>query len=83
MTTDDRVRQFIISNFYITDESTLTSDTPLVAGGIVDSTGILDVIAFIEANLGVSVSDEEMTPENLGSIGAIVAFVERKRIRST
>lgn len=83
MNTEDRIRQFIISNFYVTDESVLTSDTSLIAGGIVDSTGILEVIAFIETELGATVSDDEMTPENLGSIGAIAAFVEQKRASTT
>ena len=46
--------------------------------GIIDSTGILEVIFFLEENFGIKVEDEEMVPENLDSIDNLVAFVARK-----
>ena len=48
-------------------------------GGILDSTGVLEVVAFLEDELDVKVSDEEMIPENFASIARITAFVDRKR----
>jgi acyl carrier protein len=47
--------------------------------GIIDSTGVLELIMFLEEQFGIKVADEEMTPENLDSVDRIVAFVGRKR----
>lgn len=79
MTVQQRVRQFIIENFYVSDPSELTDDASLITGGWVDSTGMLELISFLEAEYGIRVADTEMTPENLDAIVRIAAFVERKR----
>ncbi len=71
-----RVRDFIEKNFFVSGP--LQDDDSLLDHGIIDSTGVLEVIGFIETELGVEVRDEEMLPENLDSISRIVAFVERK-----
>jgi acyl carrier protein len=73
-----RVRQFIVENFYVSDPAEVADDTLLVTSGVVDSTGMLEIIAFLEADFGIRIGDEETTPENLGSIARISAFVERK-----
>lgn len=75
----ERVRAFIGRSFYVAEPDDLTDDGSLVASGIVDSTGILEVLAFIEAELGFAVADGEAVPANLDSIDNIVAFIERKR----
>lgn len=74
----DKVRQFIKENFYAASSSDLTDDASLLDLGIVDSTGILEVVAFIEEAFEITVDDAEMLPENLDSIQNIVAFVGRK-----
>jgi acyl carrier protein len=79
MSTDDRIRQFITSNFYVADASALTAETSLLDSGIVDSTGVLEIIAFLEGEMGIQVADEDMLPENLDSIGKIAQFVARKK----
>jgi acyl carrier protein len=79
MTIQQSVRQFIADNFYVSDPAELTDDTLLVTSGIVDSTGMLEIIAFLEADFGIRISDQETTQENLGSIARIAAFVEGKR----
>ncbi len=79
MTVQQRVRQFIIENFYVSDPSELTDDASLITGGWVDSTGMLELISFLEAEYEIRVADTEMTPENLDGIVRIAAFVERKR----
>jgi acyl carrier protein len=73
-----RVREFIVTNFYVTDEAHLAADVSLIRRGIVDSTGMLEVIGFLEEEFGLSIADDEMTPENLETIGRIAAFVARK-----
>ena len=74
-----RVRDFILSNFYVADASALKDDTSLLDQGIVDSTGVLEVISFLESTFGIQVADEEMLPDNLDSIGRITAFVVKKK----
>ncbi len=78
MSIEERVSGFVAENFYVSDPSELKSDTPLVTSGIVDSTGMLEIIAFLEAEYGIRVTDDETTPENLGSISLIAAYVGRK-----
>ena len=79
MTTEQRVRQFVIENFYVSDPSEIADDTLLVSTGFVDSTGMLEVIAFLEESFGIQIADHETTPENLESIERMAAFVARKR----
>jgi acyl carrier protein len=75
----DTVRQFIVTNFYVPDEGTLADDTSLLDQGIVDSTGVLELTSFIEEKFSIKVEDAEIVPENLDSIGSILAFIARKR----
>jgi acyl carrier protein len=79
MSVNERLKQFLIQNFYIADPAELTDDTSLVTSGLVDSTGMLEVISFIEGEFAIQISDQETTPENLDSIARIAAFVARKR----
>ncbi len=79
MTVQQRVRQFIVENFYVTNPSELGDDASLIQGGWVDSTGMLELISFLEEEYGIRIVDTEMTPENLDGIGRIAAFVDRKR----
>ena len=78
MDATERVRQFIVKNFYVADPSALGDDTSLLDQAIIDSTGVLEVIGFLEQEFGITVDDAEMLPENLDSIGRIAAFVARK-----
>ena len=73
-----RVREFIFSNFYVTDGEELSDAASLLSLGIVDSTGILEVIGFLEEEFAIVVEDEDATPANLESIERISAFVSRK-----
>ena len=79
MQISQEVRQFILDNFYVTDRSTLTDDASLLDLGIIDSTGVLEVIMFLEKQYAIAVADAEMVPENLETIGRIAAFVASKR----
>ncbi len=75
----DQLRQFVTTNFYVADAGTLSDDDSLLDAGIVDSTGVLELISFIEREFGFTVEDEEIVPENLDSIARLTAFVSRKR----
>jgi acyl carrier protein len=80
--TKGAIRDFIAQNFYVADPAALEDESSLTATGIVDSTGMLEVIAFVERTLGVQVADDELLPENFDSIARIAAFVERKSARA-
>ena len=73
-----RVREFVTSSFYVADPSELLDDTSLLDQAIIDSTGVLEVIAFLEEEYAISIADEEVIPENLETIARITAFVTRK-----
>lgn len=75
----ERVRQFIGKNFYVTDLAALADEDSLLDKGIVDSTGMLELIGFIESSFEITVDDDEMLPENLDSVSRLVAFVESKK----
>ena len=75
----DKVRAFVTSNFYVADPAQLQDAESLLDSGIIDSTGVLEVIGFIEDNFGVTVEDHEMLPENLDSIERIASFIQRKQ----
>mgnify|MGYP001271394039 CR=1 FL=1 len=82
MDTKQRVREFVTSNFFVQDASSLTDSASLLELGIVDSTGVLEIMGFLETTFAVAVEDDEIVPENLDSIDRIAAFVERKRAAS-
>ncbi len=79
MTVQQRVRKFIVENFYVSDPSALGEEASLIEGGYVDSTGMLELITFLESEFGIKVEDREMVPENLDSIARIGAYVAGKR----
>ena len=74
-----KVVQFVTTNFYVADGTTIADDASLLDQGIVDSTGVLEVITFLESEFGIKIEDAEMVPDNLDTIGNITAFVTRKK----
>ena len=74
-----QVRDFLVLNFYIAEANLLEVDTSLLDQGIIDSTGVLEVIGFIEETFGITVEDSELLPENLDSIERIAQYVIRKK----
>jgi len=75
----NRVREFITTAFYVPDPARLTDAVSFLETGIVDSTGVLEIIGFLESEFGVVVSDDEILPENLDGLGRITEYVQRKR----
>ena len=74
----DKIRQFIVENFLFGQDNGLKDDTSFLDEGIIDSTGILELVSFLEEEFSISVEDEELIPENLDSIMNVVAYLERK-----
>ena len=80
MDVQKRVREFILTNFYVTEPDRFADEASLFDQGVVDSTGVLEVIGFLEVEFGIRVADAEVIPENLESIARIAAFVTRKQL---
>jgi acyl carrier protein len=78
-----QIKDFILKCFLFTDDpAALGDDQSLMSTGVLDSTGILELIHFVEETFGIKVADEEMLPENFDSVDAITAFVTRKLSRA-
>jgi acyl carrier protein len=80
--TDDLIatlRRFINANFLFEDEkASLPEDTSLRDSGIIDSTGITELVCFLEETFGIAVGEDEMYPQNLDSIRALASYITRK-----
>ena len=73
------IKEFVASNFlYGQGGQDLEPDTSFLENGIIDSTGVLELVAFLEQRFGISVADRELLPENLDSLQNASAFVSRK-----
>ncbi|HEV7336694.1 MULTISPECIES: acyl carrier protein [Bosea] len=75
----DAVKAFVIENFLFGDTSNPLADTDsLIENGIIDSTGVLELVAFIEDRYGITVADADIMPANLDSLARITAFIASK-----
>lgn len=74
------IRTFIVDSFLFgNDDPSLTDDASFLETGIIDSTGILELVSFVEQTYDIAIDDTEMLPVNLDSLERISAFVNRKR----
>ncbi|HEU4724431.1 MAG TPA: acyl carrier protein [Candidatus Eisenbacteria bacterium] len=78
-TTPGRIRHFILNQFPLARQRAIGDEDPLLRTGILDSLGILEVVAFIESEFGIAVADEELVPESFESIATMARFVDGKR----
>lgn len=74
----NKIRPFIVENFLFGKDKNFRDDTSLIDEGIIDSTGVLELVGFLEQEFSIVVEDEELLPENLDSINNVVAYLERK-----
>jgi len=76
--TSDEIRQFVIENFLFGEGQKLRDEESFLDKGLIDSTGVLELIAFIETRYGIQVEDEETIPQNLDGVTSIANYVCRK-----
>lgn len=74
----DTIKDFIVENFLFGDANGLKDDTSFLDEGIIDSTGVLELVSFLEEKFGIGVEDEELIPENLDSLNNLDAYLQRK-----
>ena len=79
----ERIKSFIIDNFFFGDEEGLEDQTLFLDAGIIDSTGILELVDFLDDEFNIKIPDDEILPENLDSINNIICFLEKKMVSQT
>ena len=75
-----KIRDFIVENFLFGSSDELNDDSSFLDGGIIDSTGVLELVEFLEEDFSISIDDEELVPENLDSINNVAAFLKNKGV---
>jgi acyl carrier protein len=76
---EDELRAFLADIFFLGDDpASLPGSRSLIGSGIIDSTGVLELVQFLEGTWGFSVRDEEMVPDNLDSLAKLESFVGKK-----
>ena len=77
--TTSELREFIAENFLFGQDVALADDDSFLEQGIIDSTGVLELVTFIEDRYRIAVDDAELVPDNLDSIERLVRFIQSKR----
>jgi acyl carrier protein len=72
------IRRFVVQNFLFGQDGQLGENDSFLETGVIDSTGVLELVAFLEEKFGIAVEHDELVPANLDSLARVTAFVERK-----
>jgi len=72
------VKEFIVENFLFGEEGQIELETDFFEKGIIDSTGVIELVSYIEETFGISIDDDELIPENLSSLKKIGEFLQQK-----
>lgn len=76
----EQIRQYLAENFLFSDNGfNLSDDDSFLEEEVVDSTGVMELVLFVEDNFGVSVADEEIVPDNFDSVNQLAAYIQRKK----
>ena len=79
MQIEPQIRQYLAENFLFSDNGyELEDEASFLEEGIVDSTGVLELVMFVEETFGITVQDEEIVPQNFDSVSQLAAYVRRK-----
>jgi acyl carrier protein len=78
MDTISKVREFVVENFLFGDGESLKDDTSFMEAGIIDSTGVLELIMFLEETYGIKIEDNELVPENFDNLQNVARYLEKK-----
>jgi len=79
MSIKNEIKSYIVENFMFSENGNeLAEDASFLEEGIVDSTGVLELVMFVEETFNIAVEDQEIVPENFDSVGQLAAYVRRK-----
>ncbi len=72
------LRDFVVTNYMFGQATELNDNESFMEAGLIDSTGLLELVSFVEEKYGFNVEDQELVPENLDSLAALAKYVGRK-----
>lgn len=75
---ESEIREFVVNNFLFGKADGLTDDESLLENGIMDSTGVLELVGFLQERFDIQIEDDEIVPSNLDSIKNLARYVSRK-----
>ncbi len=78
MKEEAKIRAFLLESYLISEDEDVQDGDSFIEKGVLDSTGVLELVAFLEQEFGIKVDDAELTPENLDSIDLVAGFVRQK-----
>ena len=77
---EQQIRDFLAANFFLgQDPGALQGSSSLIEAGLIDSTGVLELVGFLEEEFDIRIQDDDLTPENFDSVDNILQYLERKR----
>ena len=77
---EQQIRDFLAVNFLLgQDPGALQGSSSLIEAGLIDSTGVLELVGFLEEEFDIRIQDDDLTPENFDSVDNILQYLERKR----
>ena len=83
MSVEAAIRHYVLESFLFTnDETRLQDDDSFLDSGVVDSTGVLELVSFVEETFGIVVEDQEIVPENFDSVAQLARYVHQKTERA-
>jgi acyl carrier protein len=74
----ETVENYIVENFLFGDDTRISPDTDFLDNGILDSTGVLELVGFLEEKFGIRIEDDELVPDNMNSLEKITRYISRK-----
>ena len=78
MQIENQLKQFILKNLYFAEDDTLDDNSSFLETGVVDSTGVMELVAFVQTEFGVTVEPEDIVVENFDSIRKVAHFIRQK-----
>ena len=74
----ETVKAYVVENFLFGDDSRIGPKTEFLENGILDSTGVLELVGFLEEKFGIRVEDDELVPDNMNSLEKITLYISKK-----
>src|SRR6516165_3035374 len=79
MKIENQIKQFVLKNLYFAEDNNLDDDASFLETGVVDSTGVMELVAFVQAEFGVTVEPQEIVVENFDSVSKVARFVRSRQ----
>ena len=78
MKIEEKIKEFILHNLYFSEGAVIEDGESFLETGVVDSTGVMELVAFVETEFGIRVEQEEIVVDNFDSVSKVASFIRRK-----